>query len=135
MKVEIITPEKIIYRGEAEEIEVPAKEGYMGILDGHTPLFSMLSMGELWLRKGNEYERFFISGGYMDVLPNEVTLLPEEAYKIDDIDFSKVEEGLKEAQETIEKALKGEVSPEEMNKALYLKRKYELMFSLKKYLG
>ncbi len=133
MKVEIVTPEKIIYQGEAEEIEVPAKEGYMGILDGHTPLFAMLSMGELWLRKGNSYERFFVSGGYMDVMPERVSLLPEEALRVDEIDFSGAEEKLSELNKKIESSFKGELTQEEIEKTLHLKRKYELILELKKY--
>jgi len=131
MKFEIITPHGIILETEADEVEIPAKLGYVGVLEGHTPFFAMLGMGELWYRTGNLKKSLFVQGGYFDVQPHSVSILSEEAIDPEEVDFEEIAQKKKEQDMLVEKGVKGEINAEEFHKALFLSRKYELLLSLK----
>jgi len=131
MKFEIITPQGIILETEADEIEIPAKLGYVGVLEGHTPFFAMLGMGELWYRTGTLKKSLFVQGGYFDVQPHSVSVLSEEALDPEDVDYDEIEEKKKEQDELMQKGIKGEISAEEFHKALFLSKKYEIILSLR----
>ena len=79
LTLEIVTPERSLVRQEADEVQVPGAEGYLGILPGHTPLLATLGVGELWYRNGQEKQYFSISGGFVEVLPDRVTILADAA--------------------------------------------------------
>ncbi len=131
MKFEIITPQGIILETEADEIEIPAKLGYVGVLEGHTPFFAMLGMGELWYRTGTLKKSLFVQGGYFDVQPHSVSVLSEEALDPEEVDYDEIEEKKKEQDELMQKGIKGEISAEEFHKALFLSKKYEIILSLR----
>src|SRR5687768_15313761 len=77
--LEIVTPEKMLVREDVDEVVVPAEDGYLGVLPGHTPLLATLKVGELWYRKGQEKTQVPIAGGFVEVLPDRVTILAEMA--------------------------------------------------------
>ena len=52
LNLEIVTPDRPLIREQVDEVEIPATEGYIGVLPGHTPLLAMLEIGQLWYRKG-----------------------------------------------------------------------------------
>ena len=71
---EIITPEKVYLRDEAEFVVAPGKEGELGILPGHARLLAQLVSGKLRLVKGNENKRFSISAGFIHIDPKSVKI-------------------------------------------------------------
>ncbi|MDQ3168750.1 MAG: ATP synthase F1 subunit epsilon [Acidobacteriota bacterium] len=77
IRLEIVTPEKMLVREDVDEVVVPGEEGYLGVLPGHTPLLATLKGGDLWYRKGQEKTHVEISGGFAEVLPDRVTILAE----------------------------------------------------------
>jgi F-type H+-transporting ATPase subunit epsilon len=79
LTLEIVTPDRSVARDEVDEVQVPGSEGYLGILPGHTPLLATLGVGELWYRKGQEKHYLTISGGFVEVLPERVTILADAA--------------------------------------------------------
>jgi F-type H+-transporting ATPase subunit epsilon len=79
LTLEIVTPDRSLVREDADEVQVPGAEGYRGILPGHTPLLATLGVGELWYRNGQEKHYFAISGGFVEVLPDRVTVLADAA--------------------------------------------------------
>jgi F-type H+-transporting ATPase subunit epsilon len=79
LNLEIVTPDRSLIRDEVDEIVVPGSEGYLGILPGHTPLLATLGVGELWYRKGQEKHYLAISRGFVEVLPDRVTILADAA--------------------------------------------------------
>jgi F-type H+-transporting ATPase subunit epsilon len=79
LTLEIVTPDRSLVREDADEVQVPGAEGYLGILPGHTPLLAALGVGELWYRNGQEKHYFAISGGFVEVLPDRVTILADAA--------------------------------------------------------
>jgi F-type H+-transporting ATPase subunit epsilon len=76
-RLEIVTPERVLVREEVDEAVVPAEDGYLGVLPGHTPLLATLKSGDLWYRKGQDKTHLEIAGGFAEVLPDRVTILAE----------------------------------------------------------
>ena len=79
LTLEIVTPDRSLVREEVDEVVVPCSEGYLGVLPGHTPLLAMLKVGELWFRIGQDKQYVAIAGGFVEVLPDRVTVLAHNA--------------------------------------------------------
>lgn len=79
LKVSVITPEKTVYEGEADQVIVPAWDGQLGVLQGHAPMLVLLGEGELRIGRGGADERFNIRGGFLQVADDIVTVLSEHA--------------------------------------------------------
>ena len=77
IRLEIVTPERVLAREEVDEVVVPGEDGYFGVLPGHTPLLATLKPGDLWYRKAQEKTHVQITGGFAEVLPDRVTILAE----------------------------------------------------------
>jgi F-type H+-transporting ATPase subunit epsilon len=97
--LEIVTPDKSIVREEVDEVELPGSEGYLGVLPGHTPLLTMLQVGELWYRTGTEKHYLAIAFGFAEVLPDRVTILAQIAERAQDIDPERAEAAKRRAEE------------------------------------
>ena len=79
MKVSVISPEKTIFDGEADSVVVPAWDGQLGVMKGHAPMLVLLGEGELRVATGGSEQKFHISGGFMQVADDVVTVLSEHA--------------------------------------------------------
>jgi F-type H+-transporting ATPase subunit epsilon len=79
LRVSVITPEATIYEGEADQVIAPAYNGSLGILRGHAPLMALLGTGTLRIDHGREQKSFTVSGGFLQVVDNTVTVLSESA--------------------------------------------------------
>ena len=101
MKLEIITAEKQLFSGEAEQVIAPGREGELGILAHHAPLLTSLKAGELRVINDNVSEYFVIAGGFMEVLANQVTVLADAAERVDEIDEERAQAAITRAQERI----------------------------------
>jgi F-type H+-transporting ATPase subunit epsilon len=78
LKVSVISPEAVLFEGDADSVVAPAYDGEVGILTGHAPLMALLGDGELRLGGGTG-RRFKVSGGFMQVLDNHVRVVTEKA--------------------------------------------------------
>ena len=79
LKVSVISPEKTIYEGEADQVVAPAWDGQLGVLKGHAPMLVLLGEGELRITRAGGDERFHIRGGFLQVADDVVTVLSEHA--------------------------------------------------------
>ena len=79
LRVSVITPEATIYEGEADQVIAPAVTGSLGILRGHAPLMALLGTGTLRIDHGREQKSFAVSGGFLQVVDDTVTVLSESA--------------------------------------------------------
>ncbi|MDQ6959489.1 MAG: F0F1 ATP synthase subunit epsilon [Mariprofundaceae bacterium] len=86
VKVLVATAEREVYRGEAEKLVAPGAAGELGILPRHAPLLSELAAGELRITHGENVDEVFISGGYMEVQPDMITVLADTAERATDVD-------------------------------------------------
>jgi F-type H+-transporting ATPase subunit epsilon len=92
LELEIVTPDKRVVSDRAEEVQIPGKNGYMGILPGHAPLISELAVGEITYRKEGKTEHLSVAWGFAEVLPAKVTILAETAERAQDIDIKRAQE-------------------------------------------
>ncbi|MBP1465808.1 F0F1 ATP synthase subunit epsilon [Candidatus Chloroploca sp. M-50] len=97
--LEIVTAERQIYSDEVDLISAPTRDGRVGILPRHAPLLTILQPGELTIVKDGTRTPFAVSGGFMQVLPDRVTILADTVERADDIDAARVEAAIKRAEE------------------------------------
>src|SRR5499425_1812796 len=83
---ELVSPEKIAFSGEVDQVDVPGSEGDFGVFAGHAPLISLLRPGVVTVYAGSEKTRIVVLGGLAEVGPGGLTLLAEVATSIEDID-------------------------------------------------
>jgi F-type H+-transporting ATPase subunit epsilon len=97
----IVTPERAVVREQVEELQVPGREGYLGILPGHAPLFSELKIGEVSYRKGTQWVHLAVAWGFMEVLQNEVRILAETAERAHEIDVERAKRAKERAEQLL----------------------------------
>ena len=102
LQLDIVTPEKLAYSDEVDEVVVPGSEGELGVLPHHAPLISTLGAGELRLKKGGVEESFAIVGGFLQVLPDRVVVMAETADMASEIDLERAQEARRQAEQTLE---------------------------------
>lgn len=119
--LEIITPEKVVYKDEVSEITAPTVNGEISILPNHINLLTQISPGELIVKKGNALQHLAITGGFLEIQDNKVSILAEYAIKAQDIEVAQAMEAKKRAEKAMtEKSTVNElkVAQAEMIKAI-----------------
>lgn len=79
LQVSVMSPERTVFEGEADSVIAPAWDGELGVLRGHAPLMALLGEGQVRVRRGSNTEHFHVSGGFLQVVNNRVTVLSERA--------------------------------------------------------
>jgi len=100
LKVRLVTPDRVLLDATAEAVELPSMSGYLEALYGAAPLLAELGAGEVRLHGGSAGEQiFFVAWGFVEVLPERVTILAETAMHPNEIDLSEAEADLTHAEE------------------------------------
>ncbi|MFN7917579.1 MAG: F0F1 ATP synthase subunit epsilon [Vicinamibacterales bacterium] len=99
--LQIVSADRSIVDETVDEVEIPGSEGYFGVLAGHTPLLALLGTGELWYRRGPETTYVSLSGGFVEVQPDRVTILAQIAERSDEIDLARAEAARKRAEDRL----------------------------------
>lgn len=99
--LEVVTPERAVVREPVDEVQVPGREGYLGILPGHTPLLTELGIGSLSYRKGTQTIYVAIAGGFAEVLAGRVLVLADAAERADEIDVTGAQSALTNAEKVL----------------------------------
>jgi F-type H+-transporting ATPase subunit epsilon len=99
--LDIVTAERIVYSQEVDAVVAPGIEGQLGILPQHAPLMTMLQAGELVARKSGQEEIMSISGGFLEVRPDRVIVLADQAERAEEIDIARAEAARKRAEERL----------------------------------
>jgi F-type H+-transporting ATPase subunit epsilon len=86
IELQVVTPERHVLQETVQTVEIPGKEGYLGILPGHAPLITELGIGILAYRKGSESRFLTVINGYAEVLPDRVIVLAEVSERAEEID-------------------------------------------------
>jgi F-type H+-transporting ATPase subunit epsilon len=90
LRVRLVTPERILFEHTADAVELPAKNGYMEVLYGHAPLLAELGAGDVRIHGGPEGEEIYnVSWGFVEVLPDRVTILAQDALRPEEIDVER----------------------------------------------
>src|ERR1700747_462337 len=93
LRVRLVTPERVLFEVLADSVDLPSKTGYLEPLYGHAPLVAELGAGDVILHGGpNDGQRYNVSWGFVEVLPDRVTILANDALKPEEIDVHRAEE-------------------------------------------
>jgi len=101
LTLEIVTPDRALLREDVDEVVVPGSQGEFGVLPGHTPLLSTLKIGELWYRQGQEKHYLAIAFGFVEVLPDRVTVLAQVGERAQEIDVQRAERAKQRAEQRL----------------------------------
>jgi F-type H+-transporting ATPase subunit epsilon len=101
LTLEIVTPDRALATEQVDEVQLPGSEGYFGVLPGHTPLLATLQVGELWYRIGQEKHYLAAAFGFVEVLPDRVTVLARVAERAHEIDVARAEAAKRRAEERV----------------------------------
>jgi len=86
---------------EVDYVSCPGSQGDFGVLPGHTPFFTSLRTGTMWYQQGGEKHFLMVSVGFVEVLPDSVTVLAQVAERAEDLDQERAEAGMKRAEEVM----------------------------------
>jgi len=103
IKLDVVTAERLVYSDEVDIVVAPGIEGELAILPHHAPLMTMLQPGELRTRKGVDEQSLVITGGFLEVRPDRVTILADAAERAEEIDIARAEAAKKRAEERLTK--------------------------------
>ena len=101
MQFEMVTAERQLFAGEVESIVAPGTAGELGILPHHAPLLTTLRPGELRIMQDGQEQSIAVTGGFLEVLDNRVTILADAAEQADEIVLERAEEAMRRAEERI----------------------------------
>jgi F-type H+-transporting ATPase subunit epsilon len=109
-QLEIVTPEKMVVRDSAEEVLIPGRNGYLGILPHHAPLITELGAGEINYRRDDQVHRFSVAWGFAEILPDRVTVLAETVERASEINVSRAEDDVRKAEDSLKSSNTEEAS-------------------------
>ena len=104
IELEIVTPDQLLVHEQVESVEIPGKAGYIGVLPGHAPLITELTIGEISYKQKGSTEHFSVAWGFAEVLPEKVTILAQTAERAQDINVKRAEEAKARAEAALQKA-------------------------------
>jgi F-type H+-transporting ATPase subunit epsilon len=102
LRLEVVTPERVVYTDDVDMVIAPATEGYVGILPHHAPLLTTLGPGEFRVKKGGVEEVLAVFGGFMDVRGDRVVVLTEDAEHAEEIDAQRAQVARDRAQQALQ---------------------------------
>ena len=103
----IVTPSSMAYEGEARSVLAPGADGYFEVLIGHVPMLTSLQPGVLTIRNAGGRTRYTVSGGFVEVLRSQVTILAESIEEVGDIDVARAQQAEERARRRLESAEEG----------------------------
>ena len=98
---ELVSPERILFSGPVDQVDVPGSEGNFGVLAGHAPLIAMLRPGVLTVMAGGEKTEILVLGGLAEANPDGLTVLADVAHSMEDIDRAMIAGMIRELEERI----------------------------------
>ena len=106
LMLEIVTPEKMAFSGNVEDVTIPGTEGEFGVLRGHEAFLSSVDIGQLVFTKNNKKTHYAVNTGYAEVTANKVTVLIETAERSDHIDKNRARRARENAETRLERIAK-----------------------------
>ena len=97
IELEVVTPERHVLQQTVKSVEIPGKEGYLGVLPGHAPLITELGIGILTYHSDSETRYLSVVDGYAEVLPDRVIVLAEVSERGEEIDVARTRAALERA--------------------------------------
>lgn len=101
MRLEIVTPERVVFSEDVDFVVAPGFYGSLGVLRNHAPLITALEIGELKVKQGGQEHKLAISGGFFEVKENKITVLADTAEAASEIDVNRAMEAKRRAEELL----------------------------------
>jgi F-type H+-transporting ATPase subunit epsilon len=101
LELEIVTPDKLLVKEPADEVLIPGKAGDIGVLPGHAPLITELTIGEIAYKHGGKTQHLSVAWGFAEVLPDKVTILAQTAERAEEIDVKRATAAKDRAEEAL----------------------------------
>jgi|SRR3954468_23424144 F-type H+-transporting ATPase subunit epsilon len=98
---ELVSPQKVAFSGEVDQVDVPGAEGDFGVLAGHAPLISLIRPGIMTVYAGGDQTKLVVLGGFAEVGPDGLTVLADVATTVDDVDRAALQEQIGQMQERV----------------------------------
>ncbi len=102
LNFELVSPEKLLLSTEVESVVVPGSEGDFGVFINHAPMMSTLRVGFLEMNDGTDTQRFFVKGGFAEVGEKGLSVLAEQAIKVDDLTAEFIDAEIDNVSKTLE---------------------------------
>ena len=118
---ELASPEKLVFSGEVEQVDVPGSEGDFGVLPGHAPLVTMLRPGIMTVYNGGQKEHIVVLGGFAEVGPNGLTVLADMASSVEELDRSALAAQIEEMEQRVKDMEQGSLLDREIAKLDHFK--------------
>jgi len=103
LHLQVVTPDKQLVREDVDQVQMPGRSGYLGILPGHAPLLTELGPGEMSYTQAGKARYLAVSWGFAEVLPDKVTILADAAERPEEIDVKRAREAKARAEEALRK--------------------------------
>ena len=97
IRLEVITPERVVVGEDTQSIIVPGVQGYLGVLPGHTPMVASLRIGVVKYKQGGSFRRVAVSGGFFEVAKDKAVILAETAERGEEVDVGRARAALERA--------------------------------------
>ena len=118
---DLVAPDKLLFSGEVEQVDVPGAEGEFGVLAGHAPLVALLKPGMLVVHEGGRQLRFVVFGGFAEVNPQGLTILADVASSMEGLDRAMITAQIQEMEQRIKYMEQGSLLDREIGKLDHFK--------------
>lgn len=106
-QVSLVSPEKLLFSGQVDQVDLPGIEGDFGVLAGHAPVVAVLRPGLVTVIAGSARDRFVVFGGVAEFSQDDLTILAESATSVEDLDLAALETEIAGMQESLAKQSPG----------------------------
>jgi F-type H+-transporting ATPase subunit epsilon len=118
---ELVSPQKIAFSGEVEQVDVPGSEGDFGVLAGHVPLIALLRPGVMTVYAGGEQSKLVVLGGFAEVGPDGLRVLADVATTVDEVDRAALKAQIGEMEDRVKTMAQGSLLDREIAKLDHFK--------------
>jgi F-type H+-transporting ATPase subunit epsilon len=118
---ELVSPQKITFSGEVDQVDVPGSEGDFGVLAGHAPLIALMRPGVLTVYAGGEQTKLVVLGGFAEVGPGGLTVLADIATSVEDLDRAMLQTQIAQMEQDIKEMAQGSALDKAITRLDHLK--------------
>ncbi len=118
---DLVSPERLLFSGEVDQVDVPGSEGDFGVFAGHAPLVAIVRPGVLTIYAGGKAEKIVVLGGFAEVGPNGLTVLADVAASVEDMDRAVIAKQIKDAEKRMAELGQGSAIDKELARLDHLK--------------
>ena len=117
----LVAPDKLLFSGEVDQVDIPGMDGDFGVLADHAPLVALLRPGVLTVRVGSDAQRLVIFGGFAEVSPQGLTVLADYATSLEDLDLAMLAARISETEDKIKHIEVGSLLDRELERLDHFK--------------